>query len=477
MDSPSSPARQLWNEFLDKCEFIYLTSHPRGVPFDWLEQLGDFTPEDHLEAELLERLPQAGSEGFRELFGEFVERRAQLTLVSDPRLPLRLVLGDPTAQDGDALLVPHDSDYVGPYAVKRAGLGEQYEARLVERPTIVEVEAMPFARLVLLPRLVKARARALREHCRAGLEAAVEAGARTLVLTHIPCVSPDFSNDFAAAEVISAAREVLRQHPGTRIRLCIFQRAIYALYRRWLQALHSSAAPETEEPGPETARAPSGTPGFARTAGEVLTDGLSAGRSVFIGVAERLRTSGIRKTITSLAGNLPLQPVAARTSEVRQALAYLELGSHEGALRELLKLEGRGFDPVLPAFLTGVVLYDKSLRQPDDSSLEEAATRTHRLRRSVELTPEAQVAIDLLLALCLRVAGRDEQASGWLEGARQAAAVLEERSYDEIFPALAAVFSGESEAVVRWQGTARVPDAPEEVILPMHLEAIHSRLF
>lgn len=452
---------ELWSEFLDKCEFIYLTDHPMGVPMDWLGRLEGFTPEDPLEARLLEELREAGE--FRGPFTSYLKAREEKTLVADPRLQLRLVAGDPTTEPCDALLVPHDSDYVGPYALKKAGLEEQFHGRLVEEPQVIATPEQPFARLVLLPRLDSPEARALRLHVRKGLMAARQAGAKMLTLTHIPSVSPDLSEEFEAAEVISVARAFLREFSDSRIRLTVFRRATYPYYRHWIEALGGALPPKRPQPRAPVSEGPARESTLA-AAEEALAGSVALGQSLF----QRLREG--------IAGTVPYRPVPLRTFELRQALAHLELESHEGALRELAKLDDQGYDPVLPTFLRGVIVYDRVLRGGPPEALEPVAREVHTMRRNFELGPEAMVAVDLLLALSLRAVGRAEQATAWFEGARRAASVLEDAEYEAVFPRLAAVFAGDLEAPVRWEGTARLPDQ-EQVVVPVRLEAMKGRLF
>ncbi|MGE0487900.1 MAG: hypothetical protein AB7S38_01665 [Vulcanimicrobiota bacterium] len=440
----------LWNEFLDKCEFVYLTDHPRGVPLDWLQELQNFTPADPFEAELLARLSQAEPDQFRSIFSSFLARRGPTTLMQAPKVPLRLVLEDPTSEPADVLIACGDWDRVGQYVLERAGptAAEFWASQPQDVPVGVDPGKLPCLKLILLPRIESASPRDLRNLCKKALAMAGQVEARRVVMTHVPSTHPELSDEFAAAEVVSAARDFLLGHKEASLRLAVFHRRTYPHYLRWLktlgatQPLEADDAPPVDSPSaPAFERILAGGRELVGTVGERLQGALGAGRRMLEG------------------GWLP-------TYETRQAQMRLELGDHDGALELLGRFGDTG--RALPEFVKSLICYDRYLRQGEEADLILARAGLERLLVESAPTVEARLQLNLALAMCYQLDGRGKLAIDLLHQVGQGLRSLERLDQAEQIDQLALAFAESPRAKPFLRGTAPLEGDSIEVAMPFH---------
>ncbi len=380
----ASDPKTLWSEFLDKCEFVYLTAHPRGVPLNWLEELETFRPDDPLEASLKEDLARVE---FRSAYTRYLSARARASQLVAPKVPLRLVQEDPTSEPLDVLVTTGDWDRLGHYILERAGQEslEFYRAQQASEPIGVEAGDLPCRKLVVLPPIQTNSSAQLRKSCQKALAMASQIQALRVGITHVPSLHSALSDEFAAAEVVSAARDFLFKNKHSTLRISIFHRRNYPLYARWFQSLGAIASQAEDLPPPAPPRRP-GLEGF-----------LEEGRELVGNVAERLQEA-------MGAGRRLLEASWQPTYETRQAEVYLELGDHDGALALLGRYGDSG--QALSEYLKSLILYDRYTRQREEADLVLARAGLERLLAEASPAPPARLESMMWLAFCYHVDGR-----------------------------------------------------------------------
>lgn len=344
----------LWQEFLDKCEFVYLTDHPLGLPWDWLEEIGDFVPEVKEEAALLTAFQESEdpAEDWRGHFRQYLRKLGERTRWSLPKIGLRLCMGDPMAHRGQALIAPGEWESMGEYILRCTEVAvEPSDSELVGSGG----GQGPYRRMIFLPEEPECTPKQLRHRFKEALEMAFFDNCQEIVATHVPSARGQFADDFAAAELVGASRLFLMQHPKCRVRLVILRRKLYAYYERFVTSLGAIRVEAfTGEMDPEQAP-PLDSP---------------EDRSVFAGLADQAR--GLVGRAAQSLQNLSVpkvdfaipqlsageSPARFLTSyEVRQSLAYLEFAEHDKALEALGRFSDSGSAWI--EYMKGAILYDR----------------------------------------------------------------------------------------------------------------------
>ena len=226
----------LWQEFLDKCEFVYLTDHPLGLPWDWLEEIGDFVPEVKEEAALLKNFTSSDDPAaeWKGHFSQYLRRLGERTRWSLPKIGLRLCMGDPMAHRGQALICPGEWEAMGEYILRATGVS--VESSSTELVGSAGGEG-PYRRMIFLPEEPECTPKQLRHRFKEALDMAFFDNCQEIVATHVPSARGQFADDFAAAELVGASRLFLMQHPKCRVRLVILRRRLYNYYERFVTSL------------------------------------------------------------------------------------------------------------------------------------------------------------------------------------------------------------------------------------------------
>lgn len=341
----------VWQEFLDKCEFVYLTEHSLGLPWEWLQEIEeDFVPEVSEEAWLLKALRESEepAEEWRGLFQQYLRRLGERTRWSLPKIGLRLCMGDPVAHRGQALICPGEWDVMGEYVLRQTGVS--VEASGTDLVGSAGGEG-PYRRMIFLPEEPEATPKQLRLRFKEALDMAYFDKCQEIVATHVPSARGQFADDFAAAELVGASRLFLMQHPKCRVRLVILRRRLFKYYERFVTSLGAIRVQAfTGELDPEQAPAPESEHR------SVLADLAQQARGLVGKAAQGLQGLSLPKVDELFHSDGP--PKLVSTFEVRQSLAYLEFGEHEKALSAL----GRFSDSQSPwvEYLKGVILYDRN---------------------------------------------------------------------------------------------------------------------
>lgn len=238
-----------WNDFLEKVNFAELTSRWSVIPLQWLED----TPPEHLGiAEealyrgLLEISTAKSGEADLELVSQVVKsyRKAlsSYTMILDPDLTptgskviLRYLNPDDLGA-GDCLISLGSWDRVGHFIIEKAGLSDE-EAMPGENPARRDGGGLNYKNLLIFPDKGTPSPRAFRTLCEKTFRQARGLGARKLALTHLSLPQTGLPDRFAAAEVVSAIRQLLREVEGITVEIMPFTAANFADYRHWFLSL------------------------------------------------------------------------------------------------------------------------------------------------------------------------------------------------------------------------------------------------
>ncbi len=345
---------QHWNEFLEKLDFAQLTSRWNLLPLHWL----DDTPPPGLDAdeEALYRgllaLPKEGEPASREsevkeLVSLYRQGRSTRGVSLDAtltppgsRVSLRYLDPERLGQ-GDCLITVGSWDRLGHYIAQQAGLDDE-SGEPSENPIRREPGKLDYRHLVIFPDKGAPSPRSFRALCEKTLRQARGLGARRLSITHLHLPQPGLPDRFAAAELVSAIRQMLRDGGGISVEILVLTPANFEDYRHWFDSLAAMSRGQAAEPGhavsPGPEPAESETP--AESAEPVLANALrdiAQRTSSLAQEAGRGMTSWLNKAsgwAAPLSPSLPEAPAAPRwpasalepTFEDQQALNLLYLG-------------------------------------------------------------------------------------------------------------------------------------------------------
>lgn len=344
-----------WNDFLEKVNFAELTSRWSVIPLQWL----DDTPPEHLGiAEealyrgLLEIATAKGGEVDLERVSQLVKsyRKAlsSYTMLLDPELTpagskviLRYLDPDDLGA-GDCLISLGPWDRVGHFIIEKAGLKDE-EAVSGESPARRDGGGLNYKNLLIFPDKGTPSPRAFRTLCEKTFRQARGLGARRLALTHLSLPQTGLPDRFAAAEVVSAIRQLLREVDGITVEIMPFTAGNFADYRHWFLSLAAlnkggDSAQASQQPslGPGADSTSEANPVFGQAVRDIAERTTSiagaAGREV-VGWFRQARSSLIELAEPSpqaewdpAAGLKPDDFEISLSFEQQQALNLLYLG-------------------------------------------------------------------------------------------------------------------------------------------------------
>lgn len=257
---------QQWSEFLDKLDFVQLTGRWSLLPLHWLD--GDFPEQSsELSRDLVSGLMEIrdqhqGAERDQEvatLCQEYRSRLAGHSIALDSRLSppgsrVSLSYLDPqNLGQGDCLITVGSWDRVGYLVAKAAHPEEEPVENVGENPVRREPGQLNYRHLLLFPDKGTPSPRAFRSLCEKTLKQARGLGARHISVTHLHLPQTGLADRFAAAELVSALRQMLRESPGTSVDIRVFDHRNFEDYRHWFESLKElSKATDTADRGVES---------------------------------------------------------------------------------------------------------------------------------------------------------------------------------------------------------------------------------
>lgn len=348
-------SEQHWNEFLDKLDFAQLTSRWGLLPLHWLDE----TPPPRLsEEELalyqgLKALPKELNEDQRcqqvhALVKSFRAARSARAVTLDTsltppgsRVTLRFLNPDDLGQ-GDCLITVGAWDRLGHWIAQRAGWDDESQESS-ENPVRKEPGGLNYRHVVVFPDKGTPAPRAFRSLCEKTLRQARGLGARRLTITHLYLPQPGLPDRFAAAELVSAVRGMLREGGGgLSVEILVLTVSQFEDYRHWFDSLAALAKGEetvtaqTTEPQEVEEHA---EPVLANTLRDLAQKTSSLAQEAGRGVTGWLRgaTAALSPPppeTPSVPGPTPLPPANATLEleyEDQQALNHFYLGQWEAA--------------------------------------------------------------------------------------------------------------------------------------------------
>lgn len=343
---------QNWNEFLEKLDFAQLTSRWSLLPLHWLDEARPRSldgPAQDLYDGLLalpkELEPRQRDEQVHQLVKAYRQARASRVVSLDPsltppgsRVTLRYL--DPEELgEGDCLVTVGSWDRLGHYIAQQAGLADE-PAEPSENPVRKDPGSLAFRHLLIFPDKGTPAPRAFRALCEKTLRQARGLGARRIVITHLHLPQPGLPDRFAAAEVVSAVRQMLREGGGgLSVELAPLTAANFEDYDHWFQSLAALARGERGEepssgghPGPSavgygSSEETSGEPVLASALRDLAQKTSSLAQEASRGVTSWLRSATAPSPAAEPHAPVRLPaPTLEPTFEDRQALNLLYLG-------------------------------------------------------------------------------------------------------------------------------------------------------
>lgn len=259
-----------WNEFLDKLDFVELTERWNLLPLHWLDDEPPASLSDsakHLVAELLEARAvddeKAREEIVREASSRYRERLSHQAVTLDSRLTppgSRVTLSFMNLNqlgEGDCLIATGAWDRVGYRIAEAAHPGGEHIEKVGDNPVRTEPGKLNFRHLLLFPDKGTPSPRSFRSLCEKTLRQARGLGARSISMAHLHLPQTGLADRFAAAEVVSAIRQMLRESPGVTVDILAFTHRNFEDYDHWFESLKSLM--KAEEPETETEPQPTDT--------------------------------------------------------------------------------------------------------------------------------------------------------------------------------------------------------------------------
>lgn len=338
---------QHWNEFLEKLDFAELTSRWSVLPLHWLDQEMPAGLDPAQEAlyrglmELPKELDTAAREArILELVSAYRAARSARSVTLEASLTpgSRVVLRYLNPEDlghGDCLITLGSWDRLGHFIAQKAGLADE-QSEPSENPVRRDPGKLAYRDLLLFPDKGTPSPRAFRNLCEKTLRQARGLGARRLSITHLHLPQPGLPDRFAAAELVSAVRQMVRDGGGITVEILPLTTSTYEDYLHWFTSLGelargegaSSAPPPSNDAGPS----PESEPAFGNALRDVAQKTSSLAQEAARGVSSWFRAAtapspqGAPRLIPRLPGSL-IEP----TFEDQQALNLLYLGRWQEA--------------------------------------------------------------------------------------------------------------------------------------------------
>jgi hypothetical protein len=330
---------QHWNEFLEKLDFAQLTTRWGLLPMHWLDQ----EPPPGLDAPAralydgLSRLPldleaEQREEQIRSLVRLYRQARSAVVVSMEPsltppgsRITLRYLNPEDLGQ-GDCLITVGSWDRLGHFIAEQAGLSDEM-AEPSENPVRKDPGQLSYRHLLIFPDKGTPSPRAFRALCEKTLRQARGLGARRLAVTHLHLPQPGLPDRFAAAEVVSAVRQMLREGGGISVELLPLTVANYEDYRHWFASLTELSRGQTESAGspPAAAEPEPSEPLLANALRGLAQKTSSLAQEAGRGVSSWLRSASTPSPVpatTQRKSQVGLEP----SFEDHQALNLLYLG-------------------------------------------------------------------------------------------------------------------------------------------------------
>lgn len=335
---------QHWNEFLEKLDFSQLTSRWNLLPLHWLDEAmpeGLEPAQQELYGGLLEvtSLPAEEREPkVRELVRAYRDARSAQVLSLDSsltsvgsRVLLRYLNPEDLGQ-GDCLITVGGWDRLGHFIAEQAGLADE-PAEPSENPVRRDPGKLAYRHLLIFPDKGNPTPRAFRALCEKTFRQARGLGARRLGITHLHLPQPGLPDRFAAAEVVSAVRQMLREGGGITVELLPLTSANYEDYRHWFNSLaelsrgESEPAPSSLPPLPDPPVEPSepAEQALANTVRELAQKTSSLAQEAGRGLSSWFRSATASAPAPAPA-RWPAAVVLEPSFEDQQALNLLYLG-------------------------------------------------------------------------------------------------------------------------------------------------------
>lgn len=250
---------QQWDEFLDKLDFVQLTDRWGLLPLHWLD--GEFPESAGQKArELAEALMAIKDEDEGEERSDKVKNLCSdyRTGLSTEAISLNAKLSPPGSRvtlkyldpqnlgEGDCLITVGSWDRVGHLLAELAHPEGEHQENVGEAPVRVEPGELNYRHLLLFPDKGTASPRAFRSLCEKTLRQARGLGAQHLAVTHLHLPQTGLADRFAAAELVSAVRQMLRESPGTTVDIMTFSHRNFEDYRHWFDSLQD-LTPSSED--------------------------------------------------------------------------------------------------------------------------------------------------------------------------------------------------------------------------------------
>lgn len=365
---------QQWDEFFDKLDYVQLSGRWELLPLHWLDPTFPDSAQE-LERDLVSgflELRELGDpadklEKVRELTKEYRNRLGERAISLDAKLcppgsRVTLKYFNPeNVGEGDCLITTGSWDSLGYLVAELAHPGAEHQETVGEEPARMEPGRLKFRHIVLFPDKGSASPRAFRALCEKTLRQARSFGGKQFVLTHLHLPQSGLADRFAAAEIVSAVRQLLRDGPGTTVDILVFSHRNYLDYRHWFESLSSLAG---GSPGPSGYEAPESDPSRQEETGEEVSEMVETLRSFAkrSGEMASVATSSVTRWLKGQAEEAsPSFAWRELSFEEYQHLAELYLGRGEDNFAEL---EDGDRDPValyLWALNQVVLLENKSL--------------------------------------------------------------------------------------------------------------------
>jgi hypothetical protein len=256
-----------WNEFLDKLDFVQLTDRWNLLPLHWLDQdlpghLSDSAQDlvaGLLEAKNIEDKDKQ-LECAKTVCEEYRSRLASQSLSLDSRLTppgSRVTLSFLNLKrlgEGDCLITLGAWDRVGHSIAESAHPGADHTENVGDNPVRKEPGELHYRHLLLFPDKGTPSPRSFRGLCEKTFRQARGLGARSISMTHLHLPQTGLADRFAAAEVVSAVRQMLRESPGTTVDILTFTHRNFEDYQHWFESMKSLT--RAEDGASETAPPP-----------------------------------------------------------------------------------------------------------------------------------------------------------------------------------------------------------------------------
>jgi hypothetical protein len=407
---------QNWNEFLEKLDFAQLTSRWSLLPLHWLDQempSGLEPAQEALYRGLL-GLPKDLEAGHREeRVQELVRayrraRKAQaLSLdasLTPPGCRVTLRYLDPEdLGEGDCLITVGSWDRLGHFIADQAGLADE-PSEPSENPVRKDPGKLAYRHLLLFPDKGAPSPRSFRSLCEKTLRQARGLGARRLSITHLHLPQPGLPDRFAAAEVVSAVRQMLREGGGISVDLLPMTASNYEDYRHWFASLSELSRGEAEQAQAPPQRPPSPSaetfePVLANTLRDLAQKTSSLAQEAGRGVSTWFRNA----TAPGPAHPIPAPkrwpgPALEPTFEDQQALNLLYLGRWREAEAYRQRWEADTLLGLYLAALHKVVAYldlnpiQAPVAEPPAAKPAKKKARSKKKAKDEETAPEPEEA-------------------------------------------------------------------------------------